>query len=63
MPSVKFWALSIEASPPIENPLSSWYSSWPFALKANPVTLLNTLLAFRKSYDVPAISAALETAL
>src|SRR5205085_9896032 len=31
--------------------------------KADPVTLLNTLLAYRKNYDVPAISAALETAL
>ena len=31
--------------------------------KASPVTLLNTLLAYRKNHDVPAIAAALETAL
>jgi 60 kDa SS-A/Ro ribonucleoprotein len=30
--------------------------------KANPVTLLSTLLDYRKNQDVPAISAALETA-
>jgi 60 kDa SS-A/Ro ribonucleoprotein len=30
--------------------------------KANPVTLLDTLVAFRQKHDVPAISSALETA-